>query len=164
MGQTNKASGRSKPVTGTQLAKIGSDDAGSRITLVEQELANLTKISETVYNTQDKRIMGCDIQKETKVENLLKVGTSIKQQKTAYDTYGDEMVAKGYIKGYPVFEVEGVSAEGILKDIELRLQILSTDERRKKLEKITSGYRELLDKSDKLRMLDAELNDFLGNQ
>ena len=148
------------PTSSTAVAVSSTTD---QIQRVQQELANLTRINEKVYNTADKTVLGTNIITETSVEKLLEIDASVKLMQLGYDNSCQEKIEKGYIKHAKPFALAGVSADGIIADIDLRLQILSTEERRKFLSDIAKGYEELMDKNDKQRLLDAKLNAFLGN-
>lgn len=156
---------KNKSKTATTTTAIATNfNAGERMTMVQSELAKLQKIAETAYNTADKSILGVNIQNETSIEKLLSLDASVKGQQAAYDKSMGDKIQKGYIQGAKPFEISGVSADGIIKDIDLRLQVLSTDERRNKLKTIMDGYKELVSRDEKIQMLDKELTDFLGTQ
>lgn len=156
---------KNKSKTATATTAIATNfNAGERMTRVQSELAKLQKIAETAYNTADKSILGVNIQNETSIEKLLSLDASVKGQQAAYDQSMGDKIQKGYIVGAKPFEISGVSADGIIKDIDLRLQVLSTDERRNKLKTIMDGYKELVSRDEKIQMLDKELTDFLGIQ
>jgi putative lipase involved disintegration of autophagic bodies len=145
---------------GTALAV--NFNAADRMQLVQQELKKLQKIAETAYNTQDKTILGVVIPNETSIEKLISLDASVKSQQNVYVQSMADKIQKGYIQGAKPFEVAGVSADGIIKDIDLRLQVLSFEERRAKLQKFADGYKELVSRDEKIQMLDKEFGDFLG--
>lgn len=156
---------KNKSKTATATTAIATNfNAATRMTMVQSELAKLQKIAETAYNTADKNILGISIQNETSIEKLLSLDASVKGQQKAYDSSMADKVAKGFIPGAKPFEISGVSADGIIKDIDLRLQVLATDERRNKLSSIMAGYKELVSRDEKIQMLDQELQAFLGTQ
>lgn len=148
------------PTSSTAVAVSSTTD---QIQRVQQELANLTRINEKVYNTANKTIINLDITSCTNVEALIELDASVTTMQEAYNLALDRKINLGYIKHAKPFSIAGVSANSIIADIDLRLQILSTEERRKFLSDIAKGYEELMDKNDKQRLLDAKLNAFLGN-
>ena len=159
---------KNKTATATNALAKSSSTTDS-INILQQELKKLKTISETPYNSKDKRILrmqtseGVNIQTETSIRTLLSLRASIVNQERVYNESGDSAVKEGLITSYPVFEIEGVSAEGLLKDIQLRLQVLSTEERRTVLDEILKGYTEILDKDDRRQILDMRLQDMLRN-
>lgn len=157
---SNKTKTAEASAPGTALAV--NFNAGERMQLVQAELQKLQRIAETAYNTADKSILGVNIQNETSIEKLLSLDASVKGQQAAYDNSMADKISKGYIKGAKPFTISDVSADGIIKDIDLRLQVLSTEERRNTLKKISDGYKELVSRDEKIQLLDKELSDFLG--
>jgi hypothetical protein len=150
-----------KKTANTLTTALTTGSTADRIHKVQQELSTLNKISDRVYNTADKTVINVRINECNSIETLLELDASIKTMQASYDSSLFEKIQKGYIKEAKPFAIAGVSADGIIADIDLRLQILSTEESRKFLAEVSKGYEELMDKDDKLAMLDAKLNAYL---
>lgn len=152
----------SKTQKTTTALTTSTTSTAERIQQVQVELKALKTISEKVYNTANKTIIGVNISETTSIESLLELDASISTMQESYDRTLAEKIELRLIKEAKPFAIAGVSANGIKEDINLRLQILSTEERRKFLSEVSKGYEELMDKDDKLAMLDAKLNAYLG--
>ncbi len=131
----------------------------SSLERLKNELASLTKISETPYKT-DGKIDGIpsNIQQETNIANLIKMYGSVKERARAYKESAEEL----QINTFPQFNLNGNTLESYKHDIQLKIAIITIDERRKQLEGLVKEGEEFLTKEDKYeaylkRLADAGL-------
>lgn len=143
------------------ISTIPVSVTNNKIKVVEKALSNLNKIAETVYNTNNKTVLGVNISTCTSIKELCELDAIVKLAAKGYNDSVAEKINKKLIKSAPIWTEEGVDEEGILADIDIRLQVLNNEVDRAKLQKIMDGYKELLDKSDRLALLDEELKDYL---
>ena len=144
-------------------------NAADSMKAVQAELAKLTKIAERVYNTQDKTIVmgsgeSISIQNCTDIAQLIKLGASVRARQAAYDGFNSELVSKGLIKEAPLYTEVGVSADGIIEDICLRITVLDTEGRRKELTDIANDFKELISREEKIQLANERLMKFVGVQ
>jgi NADH/NAD ratio-sensing transcriptional regulator Rex len=133
-----------------------------RIRQVQDELATLNKVSDQPYHSIGKTIADVDISTCTSIEDLIELDATIRTAQAAYDRSLADKIGKALIKGAKPYAIKGVPVDQIVLDIDLRLQILSIEERRTFLADIQKGYEELMDKNDKQAMLDAKLQAYLS--
>jgi hypothetical protein len=95
------------------------------------------------------------VQNETNGDTLVKMLSNVILRKDAYDKACD-MVADVQ-KSVPVFKNEGFTLEEWASDIKLKLKINNTKERYDKLMDIKKQYTELMDKEDKMSLLNDQL-------
>ena len=150
----------SQTTTTTTAVTVTTAD---RIQKVQQELETLVRISDQAYNTAGKRIIAVDISTATSIEALIELDAAVKTMQASYDKSLEDKISKGLLKQAKPFAIEGVMADSIIADIDLRLRILTTEERRKLLQDIKKGYEDLMDKDDKRALLDAQLLAYSNN-
>lgn len=140
-----------------QLEATSSNPIFLGLEKVKAELANLQKIQESVYKTNGS-VAGFSrkVQDETDIPTLIKMYSSVRGKKEAYDAAAEELG----LKRYPVFKLEGGTKEEWKADIELRINILNTKQRYDKLTGIKKKLEDLMGKEEKLAIVMKELEDF----
>ena len=153
-----------KNSTAVQLAS--NFNAHERIAMVEAALNKLNTIAETQYYTQDKSLelggQSIMIQNCTDVQQLLKLDASVNARANAYNTAVQDKISKGLIQSAPVYTEANVTPENIVKDVDLRLQILSQAETREKLQKTMDGYKKYVTREENIALLDKEFASLVG--
>lgn len=147
MGATKKGS--------NAIAKM--DDVASAINVLDAEIKSLDHISDSKYKTSGNLDGFGDIKKETNISNLIKAFSSIKGRETAYNAAAEEM----NIDTYPVFEVNGASAEDWKNDIMLRIAIITHKEKLDKLTEYKERMTSFMSKEEQKAALLQEMAAFL---
>lgn len=129
------------------------------IELVNQRIADLKHITESVYKTTG-RVTGFPnkIQDETKIEELVKMFSSVAGRGAAYKAAQEALE----LKSVPVFRVDGGTVDEFKHDIQLRIAILANKETLDELNQIKKEYTELMDKEDRMKLLAKRLEKFGG--
>jgi hypothetical protein len=148
MGTTKKAS--------NAIAKM--DDVASVIGVLDAKIKSLDHISDSKYKTSGNLDGFGDIKKETNISNLIKAYSSIKGRETAYNAAAEEM----NVGTYPVFEVNGSSAEDWKNDIMLRIAIINHKETLDKLTEYKEKMTQFMSKEEQKAVLLKEMAAFLG--
>jgi hypothetical protein len=133
------------------------------ITAINKKLAELKHITDSVYKTK-KSFDGFNLETETKVENLVKMLSSIRAREKAYNDAQSELATSfnGSFTAAP-FKVEGSTGDEWAYDIVLRIKIIQQKDTHDKLVGMKKKWEELMDKEDRKNLLLKEMNDFLGN-
>ena len=124
------------------------------------KLASLEQITGSNYKSTAGVLegSGVDIQKETKIENLIRAYGSVLARETAFNNAAQDL----NISKYPVFKVNNGSAEDIKHDVKLRIAILEHADTVEKLKGFKQRTQELMTKEDQQAILLKEINNFLG--
>lgn len=143
----------------TTALMVKGQDVPSVLTILEEKIASLKHITDTVYKTTGNlEGFGTNIQKEMKVENLIRAFGSVMARS---EVYNGAAKALGQ-KTYPAFEVSGGDMEAWKHDIILRINIINHQETLDKL----NGYKEKMSKflseEDQKSMLLKEMADFMS--
>ena len=133
-----------------------------RMAIVAEELKKLQKIADATPVTKDKTILGINIITETNLTRLIRLRSTIKNMAKCYDEEVGLVMQEGLIQSAELFTESGVSVEGIVADINWRIQILNTEDRRNKLNAIMEGYKKEISREDRLNMLDKQLAELTG--
>lgn len=116
---------------------------------VKEQLDKLKHIEESVYKTKGVVEPFGNIQNITCESELIKAYSSLRNRKIAYDEAVDDL----NLHTVPVFKFDGSTLEEWKHDIELRLSIISQKSTFDELNELKRGYEELMDKEDKLKLL-----------
>lgn len=140
----------------TTLAVAGVLDG---IELVNQRIADLKHITESVYKTTG-RITGFPnkIQDETSISELVKMYSSVAQRGAAYAAAQQDLG----LKTVPQFKVDGGTVAEFKHDIQLRVAIIANKETLDELNTIKKEFTELMDKEDRMALLAKKLEKFGG--
>lgn len=128
------------------------------LTILEERLASLKHIETTAFKAGESLSGFGNIRQETNVKNLIKAWSSVKGRSKAYDEAAPELG----LDSYPVFEVEGYSAEAWKHDIMLRIAILNHKETYDKLNSFKSQMSAFLSEEDRKAILMKEMEAFLN--
>lgn len=143
----------------TTALMVKGQDVPSVLQVLEEKIASLKHITDTVYKTTGNlEGFSTNIQKEMKVENLIRAFGSVMARS---EVYNGAAKALGQ-KTYPAFEVSGGDMEAWKHDINLRINIINHQETLDKL----NGYKEKMSKflseEDQKSMLLKEMADFMS--
>lgn len=123
---------------------------------INSKLAELKHIQDSVYKTGTKgtlRGFTNAVQDETSVEELIKMHSSVNGREKAYN----ESAGILGIGTYGTFKAEGYTKEDWEADIKLRIAIIQNQDQLNKLKGLKKDFEELLDKEDKLLLLNERL-------
>ena len=131
------------------------------IELVNQRIADLKHIQESVYKTTGK-IPGFPnkIQDETSISELVKMYSAIAGRDASYSAAADDLG----LKTVPVFKIEGSTVKEFKHDVQLRIAIIANKETLDELNSIKKEYTELMDKEDRMALLAKKLEKFGGKK
>lgn len=138
---------------------IATTSVASQLQAVSAQLEKLQKIQESVYKTASGwKPAGFPnaLQTETNIAALIQMYAAVKERCRAYH----ESAASLGMTSYPDFKYDGCTEEEIKADILLRIDIITTKEKYDQLMEIKRGFEELMDKEDKMILLQEKLNKF----
>ena len=126
---------------------------------INEKLASLKKITDSVYKTSGSLGNGFgDIKTEMRIDNLIKLYSTICAKEKAYDEAAKDLG----VSPYPEFSVNGFTVADCKSDIKLRIDILSHQEQLDKLNKAKDLVSKFLSEEDQKRMALEQLKDILG--
>lgn len=137
----------------TALALTHSAGVPDLLEVLNQKIAALKHIEESVYKTGGTLEGFGDIKTEMKVENLIRAFSSVRGRENAYNDAAKELG----LKTYPVFTISGGNAEDWKKDILLRKAIIEHKDELDKLNGFKAKAAEFLSKEDQKAMLIEEM-------
>jgi hypothetical protein len=143
----------------TTALMVKGQDVPSVLQILEEKISSLKHITDTVYKTTGNlEGFGTNIQKEMKVENLIRAFGSVMARSEVYNAAAKALGQKTY----PAFEVSGGDMEAWKHDIILRINIINHQETLDKL----NGYKEKMSKflseEDQKSMLLKEMAEFMS--
>jgi hypothetical protein len=136
-----------KEETGLVIGK-----ATEGIELINQKIEALKFIRETSYKTSGK-YDGRDIRNITEVSELIDVHSSIALRVQAYEASAKSLG----LKNYKSKTFDNGTLEQWTEDIALRLQVIEYDSTLKELEGFKKEYEELMDKQDRMELLNKKI-------
>ena len=122
------------------------------IDVINQQIEALKFIRTTAYKTSGK-YEGRDIKTITDPAQLIDIYSSISARVGAYDAAAKELG----IKTYAAKTFDNGTVEQWKEDIQLQLQVIEYDSTLKNLEQIKKEYEELMDKEDRLKLLNNKV-------
>jgi len=129
------------------------------LTKIDQKLADLKKVTDSVYKTSGALGNGFgDIKTEMKIQNLIGLYSSICAKEKAYEQAAKDLE----LNPYPEFSVNGFTSSDCKEDIKLRINILSHQEQLDKLNKAKELVSKFLSEEDQKRIALEQLKDILG--
>lgn len=142
-----------------QSVAVATTTVSQGIELVNAELKTLKHIQDSVYVTSGKIAAAngtVDIKTETN-KDILVTGLSViiakkNAKEAAYEALG--------IANYPVVKIDGSTEEEWVKDITLRIAIIDQKDRMDELNAIKKEYEALMDKEDRLAILNKKVQKF----
>ena len=140
------------------LALSTADGARGMLTILNEKIAALKHIEESVYKTGGNLEEFGDIKAETKVENLIRAFSSVRGRENAYNDAAKELG----LKTYPVYTVNGGNAEDWKKDILLRKAIIEHKDELDTLNAFKAKAADFLSKEDQQMMLIDEMKKHFG--
>jgi hypothetical protein len=129
------------------------------IELVNQRIADLKHITESVYKTTG-RVQGFPnkIQDETSISELIKMYSAVAGRGASYDAAAKDL----NLTTVPVFKLEGGTVKEYKHDVQLRIAIIANKETLDELNTIKKEFTELMDKEDRMALLAKKLEKFGG--
>lgn len=143
--------------TTTAIAKI--EDVPQVLSLLDQEIAKLKTISESIYKTAGVLEGFGDLKQETKIENLIRAFSSVKGREKAYDDAAKHLG----LTTYPAFSVSGGNTADWEQDIRLRIDIITHKDKLDKLTEYKDKMSKFLSADDQKAMLLKEMTDYFKN-
>ena len=137
------------------MTTLVKTSVSSQLEEVTKKLEKLQAIHESVYKTGSNFAPTAfgTIQSETNIETLIKMASSQIGKERVYDEAAKELG----LSQYPVYKEKGYTKDEIITDIKLRIAILTTENKRNELLEIKRGFEELMDKDDKLALLNQRI-------
>ncbi len=144
----------------TDVAVINSATDG--ISAVKKQIAELKRVEEAVYKTPGKVTMGggnvIDIKEVKEEKELLKAYSVVFAKIGAINTAQQDLG----IKNIPVPKVDGGTLDEWRNDVILRMDVIKYQGRLDKLNSVKKRYEDLMDKQDKMNLLNKEMKDLLS--
>jgi len=131
------------------------------LTQLNEKIASLKRIEESVYKTNGQLDGFGDIKAETKIENLIRAYSSVKMREAGYNAAAKELRGG---KDVPAFVIGSGNAEDWKQDILLRIDILEHKETLDKLNMFKEKMSKFLSEADQKAMLIAEMEQFFGTK
>ena len=132
---------------------VAETSVGDAIQVLNDKIASLKHITESVYCTSGKVVMSSgstlDIKTETNKENLIKAYASIKARVSDIEGAYEDL---GIVK-YPLVKIDGGSIAEWKKDITLRLAVIDHKDEVDNLTSMKKEWEELMDKEDRKALL-----------
>ena len=132
------------------LAKV--TNALDGIELINAQIEALKFIRTTAFKTSGK-YEGRDIKQITDVSELIDVHSSIRARVEAYNQSAQELG----VKKYKSKTFDNGTLEDWTADIKLQLQVIEYDATLKELEGFKKEYEELMDKQDRMALLNQKI-------
>lgn len=127
------------------LAKLSDLSVPSVLEKLQEELKQIKSVSGSNYQTSGVIPGGIDIKKEKSIENMIRALANINISKAAYDQAAEDLK----LDSYPVYQVGGYSVENWKHDIDLRIKIITHEDRKKELEGAISKMEAFLSEEDR---------------
>lgn len=154
-----------KKATTYGLAVIGTS-VPDALAAIKEELKSLRTITETQYKTGasgNVTSFAKSIQEETSIETLVKMVSSVRGRQNAYNNaVGELSKLTGGSLSVPVFKDNSASADNIVADVALRIQVLSVKERKEELEALVKEAEGFMTKEDQFVIFQKKLASKLG--
>lgn len=142
--------------TGVMLADTKTADV---LATLDAKISSLKAITECNYKTSGVMTgFSTNVKDETKIENLIRMGSSISLRAKAYDEFAEKLDRKTY----PAFSDNGTVADWE-HDIKLRLAVIEYKETLDKLTAYKEKMSKFLSEAEQKEMLMAEMAGFLGS-
>lgn len=137
------------------MTTLVKTSVSSQLEEVTKKLEKLQAIHESVYKTGSSFAPSGfnPIQSETNIETLIKMASAQIGKERSYEEAAKELG----LSQYPVYKEKGYTKDEIITDIKLRIAILTTENKRNELLEIKRGFEELMDKDDKLALLNQRI-------
>lgn len=126
---------------------------------LKEELKGLKVITESQYTTKSAiEGFGTAISEETKLENLVRMHSSVTGREKAYN---ESTAALQKLLGgdfaVPVFKISNYVVSDIVNDIVLRIRVISVKERKDQLETLVAKAQSFMTERDKFALFQQEL-------
>ena len=136
---------------------IADQSVPNILDVLKKELQEIKKVSGSNYRTSG-NVEGVNIKTETNVSNLIKVYGSIKVSEQAYNQAAEDLG----LTTYPTYQVGGCTVEDWRKDIDLRIKIITQEDRRKELEEAIKEMEQFLTEEDRKAQVLAKIAGIIG--
>ncbi len=129
------------------------------LSVLDEKIQSLKAITECNYKTSGVMTgFGVNVKEETKIENLLRMGSSISLRAKAYDEFANSIGRTTY----PVFSDNG-TVDDWNHDIKLRLAVIEYKETLDKLTSYKEKMSKFLSEAEQKEMLMGEMAGFLSS-
>jgi hypothetical protein len=136
---------------------IADQSVPNILDVLKKELQEIKKVSGSNYRTSG-NVDGVNIKNETSIPNLIKVYGSIKVSEQAYNQAADDL---GLVS-YPQYTAQGCTVEDWKKDIDLRIKIITQEDRKKELEEAIKEMEQFLTEEDRKAQVLAKIAGIIG--
>lgn len=143
---------------------LASTDTSSILEKLDAEISKMKKIETTPWKVKGKgEIEGfaTPIQNETLIENLIRMGASVRARETTYNDYAASILGS---RSFPVFTINGATSSDVDHDIQLRIAIIDQKETLEKLNSFKDRMSSFLSEADKKNQLMKEMEGFFDNK
>lgn len=143
-----------------QLTLTKSTPIPDVLAALEKEFKELKTIQETAYKTNGEAGSGfTNLQQETNIENLIRLGSVIKAKEKYYVEYAENTLG---MSKYPAFQHNGFPSSAWDEDIKLKMAIIQHKERYDLLSSLKQKAEKFLSEEDQKAMLMQELSKALN--
>lgn len=139
------------------LVKVTKATEG--IELINQKIEALKFIRTTAFKTSGK-YEGRDIRAITEPADLIEIHSSIAARVSAYNASAQALG----LKNFKSKTFDNGTLEDWTEDIKLQLQVIQYDSTLKELEGYKKEYEELMDKQDRLELLNKKIGKFAAQE
>lgn len=140
-----------KKANKTEVLVIDNNNLPAVPTMLEklkEELNGLKAITETSYKT-DGNVEGFgNIQNETKVENLIRAWSAVKNKANAYADAANDLG----LSTFPAFKIGNSTPEAINHDIKLRMAVIKHADRKAELDALVKEGEKFLTEKDQYQI------------
>lgn len=127
---------------------------------LDSALAELKRVEESPYKTSGNLEGFGDIKSEMKIDNLVKAYSSVKGRANAYaDASVDLKLSK-----VPAFSISGGTVDDWKHDIQLRIEIITYQDKYNKLKEAKDKLSKFLSEEDQKMMILKNLQDVLNGE
>jgi len=136
---------------------IADQSVPNILDVLKKELQEIKKVSGSNYRTSG-NVDGVNIKTETNIPNLIKVYGSMKVSEQAYNQAAEDLG----LTTYPTYQVGACTVEDWKKDIDLRIKIITQEDRRKELEEAIKEMEQFLTEEDRKAQVLAKIAGIIG--
>ena len=135
----------------------------AQLEIIKAKIEKLAFVSETPYKTGGVLDTFGDIKTMTKIEDLIKAYSAVKNREISYNDAAKDLGLKKPGSQYPVFSANGFAASVWLEDIKLRISVINQKETYDKLKAIENKMSQFLSDEDKKALAMKEMNDLIAS-
>jgi hypothetical protein len=142
--------------TNTEVSIVGQD-VPTVLDTIKEKLNSLKAITDTPYKTSGNLTGIGDIKTLKDIGSLIKSYASVKAKENAYNAAADDLG----IKNYPLFSLDGGTAAQWKHDIDLRIQIITVEDKKNKYQKAYDTMQKFLSEEEQKAIVMKEMASLL---